>query len=140
MQKINFSITFKDYIQLLYPYCVNGVIFSSEGDIWSSSENWTFSPENGKMIAKLMEDPGKAMKSKFKLGQREYLVIYADSETLVARKREFGIMVKHSKMYYILSTCDASVNPTKCLEYVTRVAEMMKTTSRKSKKDILDDD
>ena len=140
MQKLNFTVTFKDYIQLLYPYCVNGVIFSSEGDIWSSSENWTFTPEDGKMIASIMEDPVSAMKSKFRLGQREYLVVYADSETLVARKREFGVMVKNAKMYYILSTCDETVNPTKCLEYVTRVAAMMKATSRQGKKDILEDD
>lgn len=131
MQRINFSLTFKDYIQLLYPYCSNAVIFSSEGDIWSSSENWTFTSENGRMIAKLMETPEEAMKSKFKLGQRTYLIVYADDNTLVARNKEFGIMVKHAKTYYILSHCDGSVNPTRCLEYVTRVADMMRTTSRK---------
>lgn len=139
MQKVNFTITFKDYIQLLYPYCVNGVIFSSEGDIWSSTENWVFTPENGKEIAKLMEKPQEAMKSKLKLGQRDYLIVYADDHTLVARKREFGVMVKHSKTYYILGTCNEKINPTKCLEYVTRVANMMKMSSRSNKKDVFDD-
>ena len=85
-----------------------------------------------------MENPQEAMKSKLHLGQRDYLVVYADSHTLIARKREFGIMVKHSKMYYILGTCDERINPTKCLEYVTRVSEMMKIASKQGKKDVLD--
>lgn len=135
MQKINFTLTFKDYIQLLFPYCVHGAIFSSEGDIWSATENWVFTPEHGKTIAKLMENPAEAMKSHLKIGQRSYIVVYADKHTLIARKREFGIMVKQSKTYYILGTCDERVNPTKCLEYVTRVSEMMKVASKHGKTD-----
>lgn len=133
MDKMTFNITFKDYLQLLYPYCTHSVIFSSEGDVWSISDGWTFTPENGKTIAEMMENPNEAMKSKLVLGQRSYLIVYADQETLVARKREFGVMVKHSKMYYILSYCEGDIDPKKCLQYVTRVADMIKSTSRNVK-------
>lgn len=130
LQKINFSITFKDYIELMPPDCMHSVIFSSDGAIWSVSDNWTFTAEDGKMIAKLMEDPAAAMKDKFKLGQRTYLVVYADSSTLVARKREFGIMVSKCKMYFVLGFCDGSIDPKKCLKSVQRVAEMMRKSTR----------
>jgi len=137
MQKINFSITFKDYIQLLYPNCIHGAIFSSEGDIWSCSDGWTFTSEYAKEISHLMDDPQTAMKSKFSLGQRDYLVIYSDYNTLVGRKREFGVMVKKSKMYYVIGFCDGSINPTKCLDSVSRVSKMMKRSSKQPNKEFL---
>ena len=135
MQKINFRITFQDYIQLLYPNCTYASIFSSEGDIWQSSEGWTFTSENGKMFSKLMENPQEAMKSKFHFGQRDYLVVYADYETLVARKREFGIVIKKSKMYYIIGSSDSKINPSKCLESVSRVSKMIKKSSKQPNKE-----
>lgn len=130
MQKLTFSITFKDYIELLPPHCTHAVIFSSDGTIWAVSDGWTFTGEDGKTIAALADDPELAMKSKFKLGQREYLVAYADATTMVARKREFGVMVVKCKMYYVLGFCDGTVEPTKCLKSVQRVAEMMRKSAR----------
>jgi hypothetical protein len=130
MQKLNFSITFKDYIELIPPHGIHSAIFSSDGTIWTNSEGWTFKPENARLIAGLMDDPVAAMSSKFKLGQRSYLVVYADANTAVARKREFGIMVAKCKMYYILAYHDETVDPMKCLKNVQRIAEMMRKSGR----------
>lgn len=129
MQKINFPITFKNYIELLPPYCIHSAIFSADGAIWSLSDGWTFTAEDGHRIAELMENPKKAMKSSLKLGQRTYLVAYADQNTLVARKREFGIMVAKCKMDFVLGYCDETVDPVKCLESVQRVAEMIRKSA-----------
>jgi hypothetical protein len=130
MQKLAFSITFKDYIELLPPDCVHAVIFSSDGTLWAVSEGWTFTAADGKIISTLMEDPPAAMKSKFQLGQHTYLVAYADETTLVARKREFGIMVARCKMHYVLGYCDNTTDPVKCLRSVQRVAEMIRKSGR----------
>ena len=129
MQRINFPVTFKNYIELLPPNCVHSAIFASDGSIYSSSENWTFTSEDGKKIAKLMYEPLEAMKGSIELGQRSYLVAYADHKTLVARKREFGIMVVKAKMDYVLGYCDGTVDPKKCLESVKRVADLMSKSS-----------
>ncbi|OHT06073.1 hypothetical protein TRFO_05732 [Tritrichomonas foetus] len=77
-----------------------------------------------------MEDPEEAMKSSIKLGQRTYLIAYADQTTLVARKREFGVMVAKCKMDFVLGYCDGTVDPIKCLESVRRVADMMSKSTR----------
>jgi hypothetical protein len=130
MQKLVFSITFKDYIELLPPDCTHAVIFSSDGTIWAVSEGWTFTSADGKIISTLMEDPPSAMKSTFQLGQRSYLVAYADAATLVARKREFGIMVGRCKMHFVLGFCDGGVDPVKCLRSVQRVADMIRKSGR----------
>ena len=130
MQKLNFPITFKNYIELLPPHCVHSVIFSADGAIWSTSEGWTFTSEDGQTISKLMENPEEAMRSSLELGQRTYLVVYADNDTLVCRKREFGIMVAKCKMDFVLGYCDGTVDPVKCLESVQRVAEMIRKSSR----------
>jgi hypothetical protein len=132
MQKLQFAITFKDYIELIPPNCTHSVIFSSDGTIWAVSEGWTFTSADGKVISTLMEDPAAAMKSKFKLGQRHYLVAYADESTLVGRKREFGVMVAKCKMHFVLGFCDGTVDPTKCLRSVQRVAEMMRKNTRQA--------
>jgi hypothetical protein len=70
------------------------------------------------------------MSSSFKLGQRVYLVAYADASTLVARKREFGVMCAKCKMYYVVAYGDETVDPTKCLKSVQRIAEMMRKSGR----------
>jgi hypothetical protein len=130
MTRMTIAISFKDYIELLPPHCVHSVIFSSDGTIWAVSDGWTFTAADGKVVSTLMEDPAAAMKGKLQLGQRTYLVAYADSTTLVARKREFGILVARVKLYYVLAFCDGTVDPVKCLQSVQRVAEMMRKTSR----------
>jgi hypothetical protein len=56
----------------------------------------------------MAHDPVAAMKSKFQLGQHTYLIADADEMTLVARKREFGIMVAPCKMHYLLGYCDGT--------------------------------
>lgn len=129
MQRVSFSITFKDYIELLFPHATHGVIFSSDGTIWAISEGWTFTEEDGKRIAQLMSDPAAAVRSTLPLGQRTYLVIHADPNSLVARRREFGIMVAKSKMYFVLAFCDRTVDCKKCLQSVIRVSQMMKRTA-----------
>jgi methionine salvage enolase-phosphatase E1 len=127
------AISFKDYIELLPPHCIYSAIFSSDGTIWAVSDGWTFTSADGKMVANLMEDPIAAMKAKLTLGQRTYLIAYADMSSLVARKREFGIMVARCKVYYVLGYCDGTVDPGKCNQSVHRVAEMMKKTSRQAR-------
>ena len=124
MQKINFSITMKDYISLLPPDCPYSVIFSNTGSIWAISDGWTFTEEDAKRILALIEDPVTAMKSSFVLGQRSYLVVYADGESLVARNREFGVFVIKCKISYLLGYCDGTTDPTQCLRSVRRIATL----------------
>ena len=132
MQRINFNITFKDYLELLPPDCTHSVIFSGDGTIWAVSDGWTFTGDDAKMIFELMKDPVEAVKKKFKLGQRTYLVVFADANTLVARRREFGVMVAKCKMYYVLGFCDHDVSPVKCLKSVQRVADMLRKTAQEA--------
>lgn len=130
MQKMSFSLGVKDYLELIPPDCTHSVIFSADGTIWAISEGWTFTADDAKMLSTLMENPVAASKAKFKLGQRTYLVVYADATSLASRKREFGVMIARAKMYYVLAFCDGTVDPGRCFKSVRRVAELMKTNAR----------
>lgn len=133
MQKINFSITLKEYITLLPPDCPYSVIFANNGAIWAISEGWTFTEDDGRRIAQFMEDPSTAMKSSFTLGQRSYLVVYADAETLIGRNREFGVFVIKGKISYTLGYCDGTVDPNKCLRSIRRVSRLTNESNYSAK-------
>ena len=117
----SFTVSFTDYIDLLFPKCTDAAIFSSDGNIWASSSGWCFSEADARALAEILD----SQVSDFKFKGRKYLTVDRTVSSVIGRNKEFCMCIVKVKVYYVASFSDGSVRPRDNWINLNRVARMM---------------